>query len=1166
MSNLLIAAIVAFLSLWALLFVKRENGSFKFGFKFPNWFRGDATATGKGAHISKSTSTHGNVAASDHTGNSATITETKAQGDITAEVADAGTTSKKGGPTKDDLVTPQSLLAISDSHAGGSIIAVSNSPGTNILLGGTPERIRTFDSWRARHTVPPFDDLAHRDELETIVALISGEQRPLHVRVVGAVGVGKTRLVLEALLRAKHTKHVYYVENPSVEGLERILRHLATAMPPDVIVADECTDKQAAIFQSLTTDLYPGSLLLTIGRIENEELIASRGNRRILLQPMKGTSVARILERSTRVGRTSAERIATITGGFVKLALVVARAVEHDHARAFDSSHLVTIDIVHETLRALPGLSEDAIKWLGAISLFSEVRLSSMEPVSESDLLADFAGVNKLNVPVWTTAAVRAQVLNDRGGTVHITPALLAASLARELVNERKHRLREWLRLLPSRLQHSFSAQLGQLRYSDEGQRLAGELVAPTGPFGNLLVEEQPWAREAFLALGTVAKWEAIRQLYNWIRDVPHAAEDLASSRPLQRLLFRLIWRPDHFEQVFDLVIRGLGAVENPENGGLSKLLHGALRVQLSNSQLPFLDRLDVAREVFRRQETPRGIRGMILRAVATGVGSPSGDSYTDDDVDSTGRDFWRPTTWGDLWDCTRQAVMFLISACTDYDNSIRHDAAAHLIGHASSYIRWGASDELLGAIPVILALDPRIGILREELERCIAFENLSAQIKDKLHSSIRSLPDDLHSQIRTLVEGWPLVSDREEAGLSARPDPAEVAKKIIANADRSQFIALLFEPWAQNAGPLLSALASDSEAASLVDEILVAAERAGQVWGASVFLAIAQSMGNSAFGAIPLKLLKSENPFRMHVGTETLTRIEASGEELEQLSVAVRTEQVSPEWLVYATMGRWAERRPSESLANLIRACSAVPTGRAVAVAIAHAAEGNLGMSDSEIAQLLGQSMFDVEGHNAWKWGQLGLRIAARSPSELSEALLGALRTRAMTDASDSYQRWPDDEASQVLNACVETMPSLAGDVLELWDVKPYFVEHELGQSILGHIDASTLVKWASNDERQRALGRLAVPLPDPLTAQLIEEIGPSSVFGRTLRNQLAPRSWSGSLIPLLTSKAELMRNLACDTSLLSSCRRWALDAAAWLERGIELERSREARDPDWS
>lgn len=73
-----------------------------------------------------------------------------------------------------------------------------------------------------------------------------------------------------------------------------------------------------------------------------------------------------------------------------------------------------------------------------------------------------------------------------------------------------------------------------------------------------------------------------------------------------------------------------------------------------------------------------------------------------------------------------------------------------------------------------------------------------------------------------------------------------------------------------------------------------------------------------------------------------------------------------------------------------------------AMAVAIAYAAVRNNGLSDGEVVALLAASMFDVRGHDAWIWQQLGNDVAQRAPADLARALVLVLARAPATASTD--------------------------------------------------------------------------------------------------------------------------------------------------------------------
>lgn len=1018
------------------------------------------------------------------------------------------------------------------------------------------ERVHPYE-WLARaYAATQFDQESRSRELAELVQWLRETTRPSHVRVVGPAGVGKTRLVLEALQRAGMAASTVYAANPGAGHFDSLFQWIATAGARTVLVVDECTETRADSLRRDAVDRGLAILLITIGHVEDDEIDTLPPDRRIPLEPMRETDVVRILQASTRIDPTSIARIAHITGGFIRLAGVVATAVQVQ-GNAFDTAALVRVDAIQQAVRSLPGVGDDALRWLSAIALFGDIRSDATGDDSEQAILATFVGVNVAQVGAWNRSAIAAQVLSDRGGRIFVTPTLLAVLLARDLARARKAEISAWIRQLPRRLQESFAAQLGQLRYSEEGRALASEIIGPTGPFGDLLAERQPWARTAFLALGSVARREALERLATWVERTPGAPSELATDGALHRLLFRLIWRPEHFSSTFALVLAGLDAAPPSENSPLRELLSGSLQLAVASSAAPFLERLAVASAAFRSDRHREHVRRSILRSLASGVGSPSGEGYSEDDVDVSGRDYWSPETYGEWWECARGVVRLLVDALGDRDEGVRAEAAANLIDHAASFIRHGAHKELLGAITATLAIDPRVGSAREELERVLAFDKVSPSVAEQVRAAIAALPHDLTSRMRMLVEGWELVDDREGAGLEARPSADSVAAEIMESAERDRLISMLFEPWARNAGPLLEALARHPQASAAWSHALDASRRSAQTWGVSLFLVVAHSSGNEAFRDLPTSLLSSPDEFDVHVGAEAITRMESNPEQVLAVASAVRSGRVKPEWLRYTVLGRWTERRSADVVAELIRAASATTEGQSIGIAMTHAAEENLGLRSNEVIELLASSMWVVGGHDAWNWGRVAHRAATQDPAGLARAILASIRSRHAAGRR-RYERWADDEASQVLQECVNADQTLAVELLALWDVAPEFVESLAASSVVTHVDADALGAWATDERRQVALARMVPAAPHPLTEALLDRFGARSAFARRLRDGLFPRTWSGSLSPILESTRQSVTAWSTDPERLGTFRQWAREAAEALKKAIEQEKAR--------
>jgi hypothetical protein len=246
-----------------------------------------------------------------------------------------------------------------------------------------------------------------------------------------------------------------------------------------------------------------------------------------------------------------------------------------------------------------------------------------------------------------------------------------------------------------------------------------------------------------------------------------------------------------------------------------------------------------------------------------------------------------------------------------------------------------------------------------------------------------------------------------------------------------------------------------------------------------------------------------------------------------------------------------------------LIRAAGSVAGDKSAAIAIAHAAQENLALTYDEQADLVVATMFDVQGHDAWKWEQFAKRVAENLPNRLAQLMIERLKSWRTNQRGYSYERWADTAAAHVLEKCVAQAPDLAIDVLGLWDVMPYFVEHKLFSTIANPLDVKSLAAWATDDARQSALAKIVHPSNTQRTDDLLVRFGVHSEFAISLQRDLVPRSWNGSLGKILERQAAMVSQWAEDSARSETFRQWAAQAARWLQRAAD-ERKRTEDDDD--
>lgn len=131
---------------------------------------------------------------------------------------------------------------------------ISTFPSLAMSLKGiSPGRLITLDNWRNDPLMQPKFTGGEKQTafIETVRGLI-GDSGIGHIRVCGEPGLGKTRLVLEALNTEEYSSLVIYSPDPSdVEGSDMLTALLAEDMKQSaILVVDDCpTDKSSSLWR-----------------------------------------------------------------------------------------------------------------------------------------------------------------------------------------------------------------------------------------------------------------------------------------------------------------------------------------------------------------------------------------------------------------------------------------------------------------------------------------------------------------------------------------------------------------------------------------------------------------------------------------------------------------------------------------------------------------------------------------------------------------------------------------------------------------------------------------------------------------------------------------------------------------------------------------------------
>jgi len=957
-----------------------------------------------------------------------------------------------------------------------------------------PEGLEPFDLWDRDHVLP-FEPSAHSQKLADLIAGIRAGR--FHVAVAGPTGVGKSRIVLEAIRQLQLEGFVAYARSPGV-NVNKLVDHIRMQRASCILVVDECDEHNAGVLRELLSTTDAG--LITIGA--DREGLAWRppsGDTLVRLQPLPENVISKVLEGNTGLSADARAWIASQTGGFIKLAQLVGTELARDDAALGDLGQLSASTEVERALIRMMGNDAKKVELLKLLACFATIDSSPGIEGSELSRLAEKLGLSSLQVESMTARAKQEQILADTGSLLYVTPDLLAQWLLESFLRFHSGSFTAWLPTLSDRLRAAHARQLERLRGTPGGRVWAAKLVSTTGPFGDLLARRQPWADDALLALGAAAKIAVAEYLADWARRTPDAAAQIAERSTLRFTLFRVMRAPEGFAQLFPLLVDSFVAAGGRVGGSLWQTIRGMLIADpLASTLAPYKNVVDAVSVELQRR-TPE-VRAALVEALGHGLNSSTGEAYSeyDREPDDHGRD-------RTPLEAIRAAVALLASALDDPHAAPRKAASDVLLHAARAFAGSPLADDYFDLAPKAVAISGDIETFAQELDAIIAYDNPAQEVAARVRALRAGLATDLRSRLRLVMGGWSIL-DSDEDGV-VRPNVVTMSHEILQLDPEAlkTTAAIMFEPWAKNPGELLSALAKVPDSDRLWCPLLDAGRAAENAWPCAIFLAGARD--ERRHPSPDVALLLSGDRFDVQVGALATTMSASTDAEVQRLADLLAGGEADPAWTRGCYMGRWNERVSEAAVVALIKGLVANPQGAGVAVSLCfRTLESKQTVPSGLAISALSAALPIAAGHDLWTWQKVGFSIAKTHPRDLFDVLVKTILDHGVGRA--------DDEVTNVLGACCERVSRLAEELLGLWERHRYFVTHKLGSIITRHVSVEALVLWArGSDRKERALGEMVIAADTPLTVSLIEAFGENSRLASAVEAEAGSGSWSGSL-----------------------------------------------------
>ena len=571
-----------------------------------------------------------------------------------------------------------------------AIVYVQAAAGFSIVPG-----LKTWTEWAA--TESPRWPFQAAPSLTHVIRDIRGTlgTPKSAMRLNGLPGLGKTRLVLEALSpfdgNAELAPRVVYydAEYSQTELTKHVVEWVRTGLS-GILVVDNCPSEVHRTLQREVCVPNSKLSLLTIFSNPSEDL---RDTTKLVLKPCPDQELAGVVKEYTPgLQDHDANRIAHLSGGFIFFAYLLCDA--YIKRQGLDDV-LVTPD---ELLRFLWGPDaipdDDALRTIQACSIFESVDFNHGE-TGEAEAVISISGVESAQFYRYVQGFGRRGIIERTGRYIRVRPHPLALRLCRNWWEGVSPSLA--LKVFDSVPESMVDALCERLRMLDtmaEAREVTAKLCGATAPFGQAEVLFSARGARIFRALAEVNPESASESLHSIIlaTSLSDLREDRTPRREWMWALTKLVFHRQTYRAAAEVLTRlALAENENFSNNATGTLVQ-TFQVALPGTEATLSERADLLERLFDTEGLPtvqlavaaadRALQAEFFTRTGGGEDQGSGPPLVD----------YEPASFDEIH-CYWRRVLVMMAESVAKSRCPKELAAPVLAGRIRTFVRAGADD-----------------------------------------------------------------------------------------------------------------------------------------------------------------------------------------------------------------------------------------------------------------------------------------------------------------------------------------------------------------------------------------------------------------------------------------------------------------------------------------
>jgi len=1023
------------------------------------------------------------------------------------------------------------------------------------------------------HQIEYVVDDSRKQIIDSLREFVKRTDSPLHKHILGRRGVGKTRVVMEALRPIGIRDRVIYVPGPEdiPSDFWPYLREKTASTA--ILAVDECDDSEASKLK-LQADACEGRVrLLTVG--VGEPFLPRISPNYVFLERLDDESIRKLLATGFRaLSQPQIEWIARLTGGYVRLTVACASAVAQNPS--IDVVQLTrSPEIRHSLDVLLPGTSERRV--MQSLALLTRVGFEG-EVMEEAKTLAGFVDVSWSEFSDVTERMRHKGLVSRKGRYRYVTPDLLASWLAADIWNSRTDEVRALLNTLPtSGSRTAFYERLKDLGADEKTQTVIRSLLSEQNFPTIAELDCEQGSRIVFmLALANPpAALATLERLLNNVE--PEKLRYLKKGRRnIVNALDYIKWFRGTFFGAARLLLL-LAEAENEEwSNNATGTWTGLFLLHLGGTEVPAIDRFSILEDELGSNSPTR--RMLVLKAIAEAMSlhEVRSSRVEKEGIRSVPPE-WHPQKLGEIWEVYRKALQIIDRIMLDENKRISEEARKILIQSARAVVVVGLTDEVISRFEVFKPKnDGEQRELRDSIRIILQYER--DRLQDSQIHRLTALEGRLagatfHDLLRRWLGQWSMGDwdiQKREGGLPSQERAAELAKEALKYPEqlRSELDWLVSDE-AANVGYFGKRLGElDGSRAWLSElETKTRGERARPILLAT-YLGGRNAVGDRESVRARLDHWVENDKQLARVVLLTTLNLQPQKENLDRLLKLVQKDWIQRKELIKLVWSGWAEKLPHNEmisfLAFLLDGDSPENTEAAL-----NLLDRRLKSSTGEIVSLAPFAWQALARKSAVEgmmprhyWGEVSKHYVQVDPVKLADTVLELYRTHDLLFVQD-------DEPLKALAKATQSKPKevwgRVADTLLRKDRASYRLLLSLQCWYVEILDAAQLLTWAEQHkpEGPQILAALTAPSGIPmneLPRQLLVRYGADDVVRRQLYANFQTGSFTGSMTAYFRDKMETAQKWSEDSD--QTVRNWAKRLAGDLMEQVSRFQIREEEE----